>query len=73
MGLAEIADHDTEARLVSSTREDIRIDLSARSSRCRIIIGSDPAARYRGLSIDEIGAVLALTRESVKGRIPARG
>jgi len=70
MGLAEMPIDDTEARLVHLLAEDIRIDLSRAIQSLpdhyrEVILLRD----IEELSIDEIGAVLALTRESVKGRI----
>jgi RNA polymerase sigma factor (sigma-70 family) len=59
-----------EARLVHLPAEDIRIDLSRAIQSLpdhyrEVILLRD----IEELSIDEIGAVLALTRESVKARI----
>jgi RNA polymerase sigma factor (sigma-70 family) len=70
MGLAEIPIDDAEARLVHLPAEDIRIDLSRAIQSLpdhyrEVILLRD----IEELSIDEIGAVLPLTRESVKARI----
>jgi RNA polymerase sigma factor (sigma-70 family) len=61
---------DAEARLVHLPSEDIRIDLSRAIQSLpehyrEVILLRD----IEELSIDEIGAVLGLTRESVKARI----
>jgi RNA polymerase sigma factor (sigma-70 family) len=70
IGMADAPVDDAEARLVHLPAEDIRIDLSRAIQSLpdhyrEVILLRD----IEELSIDEIGAVLALTRESVKARI----
>lgn len=69
-GLVGMPADDAEARLVHLPAEDIRIDLSRAIQSLpehyrEVILLRD----IEELSIEEIGAVLALTRESVKARI----
>ena len=70
IGLAEKPIDDVEARLVYLPAEELRIDLSRAIQSLpdhyrEVILLRD----IEELSIDEICAVLALTRESVKARI----
>jgi RNA polymerase sigma factor (sigma-70 family) len=69
-GMAGMPVGDAEARLVHLPSEDIRIDLSRAIQSLpehyrEVILLRD----IEELSIEEIGAVLGLTRESVKARI----
>jgi RNA polymerase sigma-70 factor (ECF subfamily) len=70
IGMADAPVDDVEARLVQLPAEDIRIDLSRAIQSLpehyrEVILLRD----IEELSIDEIAAVLGLTRESVKARI----
>jgi RNA polymerase sigma factor (sigma-70 family) len=70
IGMVDAPVDDAEARLVHLPAEDIRIDLSRAIQSLPdhyrdVILLRD----IEELSIDEIGAVLPLTRESVKARI----
>ncbi|SDI34562.1 MULTISPECIES: RNA polymerase sigma factor [Bradyrhizobium] len=68
MGMAATPADVAEARLVHLPAEDIRIDLS-RAIQSLPDHYREVLRDIEELSIDEIGAVLALTRESVKARI----
>ena len=70
IGMVDASADDAEARLVHLSAEDIRIDLSRAIQSLpdhyrEVVLLRD----IEELSIDEIGAALGLTRESVKARI----